>query len=79
MFRELLTTSEAAKYLCVSTSFLERDRWAGATVPYIKVGTRAVRYRLVDLDLFIETRRMASRSSAGGADATPPATREIDP
>ena len=51
----LLTTKEAAKLLNVSTAFLERDRWAGsrhgkgAQIPYVKVGARAVRYRLVDL------------------------------
>ena len=51
----LLTTKEAAKLLNVSTAFLERDRWAGsrhgkgAQIPYVKVGARAVRYRLFDL------------------------------
>lgn len=71
---KLLNTRDAAQYLCVSPAFLERDRWAGASVPFIRVGARAVRYRLSDLDAFVEVRRMASRSSAAGADATPPAT-----
>ena len=34
----LLTTKEAALYLGVSSAFLERDRWAGARMPYIMVG-----------------------------------------
>ena len=40
----LLNTSEAAKYLGISKAFLERDRWAGAKVQFIKIGSRAVRY-----------------------------------
>ncbi len=46
----LLTTKEAALCLGVSEAFLERDRWAGARVPFIKIGSRAVRYRLQDLE-----------------------------
>ncbi len=41
----LLHTRDAAKFLNVSIAFLERDRWAGARVPFVKVGARAVRYR----------------------------------
>jgi len=41
---ELLTTKQAAKYLGMSTAFLERDRWAGAKVPFVRVGSRTVRY-----------------------------------
>lgn len=57
---KLLTTKEAAPLLRVSTAFLERDRWAGAQVPFIRVGRRAVRYRLSDLNAFIESRRRVS-------------------
>ena len=49
----LLTTAEAAKYLGVSKAFLERDRWAGARIPFIRVGTRTVRYRNSDLEAYI--------------------------
>ena len=31
---DLLTTKQAAKNLGMSTAFLERDRWAGAKVPF---------------------------------------------
>ncbi len=58
----LFTTSEAAKYLCVSKAFLERDRWAGAKIPFVKIGSRAVRYEVSALDKFIETRRQCSTS-----------------
>lgn len=54
---KLLTTKEAAPILGVSIAFLERDRWAGAQVPFIRIGARAVRYRLSDLNHYIESRR----------------------
>ena len=64
----LLTTKRAAHLLGVSTAYLERDRWAGArngqgaTIPYVQVGARAVRYRLVDLHAYIESRIRSSTS-----------------
>lgn len=62
----LLTTKQAAPILGVSTAFLERDRWAGARVPFIKIGTRAVRYRLSDLHAYVESRVCQSTSQYGG-------------
>lgn len=50
----LLTTKQAAEYLGVSAAFLERDRWAGARIPFVKIASRSVRYRRSDLDQFIE-------------------------
>jgi len=61
---KLLTTKEAAPILGVSTAFLERDRWAGARVPFIKVGSRAVRYRPSDLHAYIESCRKQSTSQS---------------
>lgn len=58
----LFTTKEAAKYLGVSKAFLERDRWAGARIPFIKVGSRAVRYRLSDLNEYVEKQVRQSTS-----------------
>lgn len=55
MQNPLLTTKQAAQILGVSIAFLERDRWAGARVPFIKIGARAVRYRLSDLLAYIES------------------------
>ncbi|MBS0424426.1 MAG: helix-turn-helix domain-containing protein [Proteobacteria bacterium] len=55
MQNPLLTTKQAAQILGVSTAFLERDRWAGARVPFVKVGSRAVRYRHGDLLAYIES------------------------
>ena len=65
MEETLLTSAQAAEYLCVSQAFLERDRWAGAKVPYIQVGSRAVRYRKVDLDKFIDERKCGPESTLG--------------
>jgi len=56
----LLSTKEAARFLSVSEAFLTRDRWAGArngagaAIPYVKIGSRAVRYRTRDLLAHIE-------------------------
>ena len=58
----LLTTKEASRYLCVSAAFLERDRWAGAKIPFIKVGSRAVRYRQADLDTYLDSQVRYSTS-----------------
>lgn len=63
----LLTTKEAAAYLGMSPAFLERDRWAGAKIPYVVIGTRTIRYRQRDL-----ARYVASRSRRAHA-ATPEA------
>lgn len=65
MDNPLLTTTEAAEYLCVSKAFLERDRWAGARIPFLKVGSRAVRYRRSDLDQYLESRVRRSTSDTG--------------
>ena len=67
MREQLLTTAEAAQYLGVSKAFLERDRWAGARIPFIRVGSRAVRYRVADLDSFIAARVRMSTSDCGAA------------
>lgn len=62
MQTQLLNTTEAARFLGVSKAFLERDRWAGARIPFIKVGARAVRYRQEDLDGYIQGRVRISTS-----------------
>ncbi|MBC8442245.1 MAG: helix-turn-helix domain-containing protein [Deltaproteobacteria bacterium] len=66
MISQLLNTADAAKYLTVSKAFLERDRWAGARVPFIKIGSRAVRYRLSDLETYVDSQVRHSTSDTGG-------------
>jgi excisionase family DNA binding protein len=65
MQTQLLKTKQAAEYLGLSKAFLERDRWAGAKVPFIKIGDRAVRYRIDDLNAYIESRTRKSTSDTG--------------
>ena len=65
MTTSLLTTQEAATYICMSKAFLERDRWAGARIPFIKVGSRAVRYRISDLNSFLDKQVRHSTSDNG--------------
>jgi hypothetical protein len=59
----LLHTSEAADWLRVSPDWLARHRWAGTGPAFIRVGGkygRAVRYRLFDLQAWIEENRVTS-------------------
>lgn len=65
MSHQLLNTTEAARFLGVSKAFLERDRWAGARIPFVKIGSRSVRYRRQDLDTYIEQGIRTSTSDRG--------------
>lgn len=67
MASHLLTTTEAARFLGMSKAFLERDRWAGARIPFVKVGSRGVRYRQEDLDRYIEQQLRHSTSDPGNS------------
>ncbi|MEL6448321.1 MAG: helix-turn-helix domain-containing protein [Pseudomonadota bacterium] len=57
--KQLLTTAEAAEFLGVSKAFLERDRWAGPAIPFVRVGSRAVRYSCSDLESYVMARSTA--------------------
>ena len=50
----LVKQNDAAKYLGLSEATLERDRWRGGDIPYIRIGPRAVRYDLEQLDDYID-------------------------
>ncbi|MEW8023825.1 MAG: helix-turn-helix domain-containing protein [Candidatus Thiodiazotropha sp.] len=65
MQETLLNTAQAAHYLGVSKAFLERDRWAGARIPFVKIGARAVRYRADDLNTYINAQIRQSTSDTG--------------
>ena len=66
MAHQLLTTRQAAEYLSVSKAFLERDRWTGhARIKFLRVGSRAVRYRLEDLDAYLDSRVRKSTDDLG--------------
>jgi hypothetical protein len=55
---QLISEKPAAEIIGMSVAWLQRDRWAGATIPYVKFG-RAIRYRVGDLRAEIEKRRVA--------------------
>jgi excisionase family DNA binding protein len=57
----LKNTDEAAEYLGLSTSFLEKARLTGDGPKFVKIG-RAVRYRISALDEFASAREAASTS-----------------
>ena len=60
--RAALTTSEAAAYLGLATSTLNKWRCSGDGPEFVKLG-RAVRYRPEDLDAFLAARRLTSTAS----------------
>lgn len=64
MSEQLMTTTAAAQYLGVSKAFLERDRWAGPRIPFVRVGSRTVRYRVADLAAYVASQRQLRASSA---------------
>lgn len=64
----LLNTPAAAAYLGVSKAFLERDRWAGAKIPFVRIGRKAVRYRVSDLDFYIQSKVRTSTSDQRDVD-----------
>ena len=53
---------EAAKLTGMSSAWFQRARWAGDGITFSKVG-RAVRYKLSDVQEFMEARRVASTST----------------
>ena len=55
---EMLRDSAAARYVGMSESWLRQTRMIGRTdgPPFIRIGTRAIRYRRRDLDLWLERR-----------------------
>jgi hypothetical protein len=52
----LIKQSEAAIYLGLSEATLERDRWRGGDIPYIRVGSRSIRYDLNLLNEYLESK-----------------------
>lgn len=61
--RRLLTDPEAATYLGVSISFLRQGRMEGRRnnrspgPPFIRMGSKAIRYDLQDLDAWLAANR----------------------
>lgn len=62
--RALLSNKEAATYLRMSESWLNKDRGGGALIPFIKLGTRVL-YDVEDLDAFLTRNRRRSTADNG--------------
>ena len=54
MNKRLVGQKEAAQYLNLSEATMERDRWRGGNIPYIRIGPRAIKYDLEQLDEYID-------------------------
>jgi predicted DNA-binding transcriptional regulator AlpA len=61
VYQVLLRENEAAKYLGMSISWMQRSRWDGSGPPFIKIN-HAVRYRQSDLEDWVEKRIQNSTS-----------------
>lgn len=58
-----LTTREASLYSGLSESTLEKARTIGNGPEYVRAGSRAVRYRMIEIDEeYMESRRARSTS-----------------
>ncbi len=58
----LLTPNEAAAYLRVSKSYLDKRRVYGGGPKFLRPGRRKILYRKSDLDLWLAARRFRSTS-----------------
>jgi excisionase family DNA binding protein len=73
--RRMFTTPEAASYLQLSVTYLNKMRVSGSGPIFVKLG-RSVRYRQVDLEAWIAARCFVSTSAAqvskdlGGSERT---------
>jgi len=59
-----LTTNEAACFIGLSRSWLEKRRVFGDGPPYYKIGSRRVLYRRTELFAWLEQHRKRSTSDA---------------
>lgn len=64
MDKRLLTEQETAKYLGVTLAWLRWTRYSGPSArgplppPYIRVGSRSVRYDIKDLEKWLASNRV---------------------
>jgi predicted DNA-binding transcriptional regulator AlpA len=58
-----LNTTAAARYIGLSKSTLEKARIYGGGPPFVRVTSRAVRYRVLDLDAWMHERLVSSTSA----------------
>ena len=59
--KQLLATGKAAEFIDMSASWLEHDRLkATPEIPFVKIGSRTVRYHLADLLTFVGNLKAAA-------------------
>ncbi len=61
-----MKTDEAARYLGLSSSLLNKLRLTGGGPVFVRLAGRAIRYRRADLDAWANASAMASTSQAPG-------------
>lgn len=61
----LLTERQAADFLRCSPRTLQAWRVRGGAVPFVKLGSRCVRYRKADLERWVDGQRRSSTSDPG--------------
>jgi len=57
----LYDTKQAADFLNLSEAYLERDRRLGPTIPFVRIGQRAVRYQPEILKQIIVSRTVSEK------------------
>ena len=61
----LINEKLAAEKIGLSVHWLRRKRWSGGGIPFIKVADGgAVRYRVADIDAYVDARLRKSTSEA---------------
>jgi predicted DNA-binding transcriptional regulator AlpA len=73
--RRVLRTPDAAKYIGLTASTLEKMRLSGGGPRFVRLGARAVGYAIGDLDSFIDGRRRTSTSDPGDQERGGPRDR----
>ncbi len=61
--QRILRTPEAARYVGLSASTLEKKRLDGTGPPFVRLGGRAVGYDIAELDKWIDRQRRTSTSN----------------
>ena len=57
----LYDTKQAAEFLNLSQAYLERDRRLGPTIPFVRIGQRAVRYDPDTLKRIVNSRTVSEK------------------
>ena len=63
--KRILRTPEAATYLGLAVSTMEKKRLDGTGPTYVRLGGRAVGYDKADLDAWLDSQRRGSTSDSG--------------